>query len=150
GSEGAGTVMEVADDVTGFSPGDRVMGIFSGAFGRVAVADHRMLRPIPDGGSYAEAASVPGAFLTAYYALFQVTELAKGQRILIHAAAGGVGMAAVQLARHAGAEIYGTASPAKWATLRGLGLDDEHLASSRDLAFADTLLAASGGRGVDV
>ncbi|WP_393916800.1 SDR family NAD(P)-dependent oxidoreductase [Halostreptopolyspora alba] len=151
GSEGAGTVVEVADDVTSLSPGDRVMGIFSGAFGSVAVADHRMLVPIPDGWSYAEAASVPGAFLTAYYALFRVANLEKGQRVLIHAAAGGVGMAAVQLARAVGAEVYGTASPAKWPILRDdLGIDDEHLASSRDLEFADTFLRSSGGRGVDV
>ncbi|WP_406289346.1 type I polyketide synthase [Embleya sp. NBC_00896] len=150
GSEGAGTVLEVADDVTGLSPGDRVTGIFTGAFGRVAVADHRMLMPIPDGWSYAEAASVPGAYLTAYYALFHLRKLEKGQRILIHAAAGGVGMAAVQLAKHVGAEIYGTASPAKWPTLRGLGLDDEHLASSRDLEFAEKFLDSSGGRGMDV
>ncbi|WP_328937227.1 type I polyketide synthase [Streptomyces tauricus] len=150
GSEGAGTVVEVADDVTGLSPGDRVTGIFSGAFGRVAVADHRMLMPVPDEWSYAEAASVPGAFLTAYYALCHLTKLAKGQRILIHAAAGGVGMAAVQLARHAGAEIYATASPAKWPALRAVGLDDAHLASSRTLEFADTFLASSGGRGVDL
>ncbi|WP_406463212.1 type I polyketide synthase [Streptomyces sp. NBC_01622] len=150
GSEGAGTVIEVADDVTGLAPGDRVMGIFSGAFGRVAVADHRMLMPIPEDWSYVEAASVPGAFLTAYYALFRVTNLEKGQRILIHAAAGGVGMAAVQLAKHVGAEIFGTASPAKWPALRALALDDAHLASSRDLEFADTFLESSGGRGVDV
>ncbi|MEV5873284.1 type I polyketide synthase [Streptomyces sp. NPDC052101] len=150
GSEGAGTVLEVADDVTGLAPGDRVMGIFTGAFGRVAVADHRLLMPVPEGWTYTEAASVPGAFLTAYYALFRVANLDKGQRILIHAAAGGVGMAAVQLAKHAGAEIYGTASPAKWPTLRALGLDDAHLASSRDLDFADTLLESTDGRGVDL
>ncbi|EPH46607.1 type I polyketide synthase [Streptomyces aurantiacus] len=150
GSEGAGTVLQVADDVTTLAPGDRVMGIFTGAFGRVAVADHRLLMPIPDDWSYTEAASVPGAFLTAYYGLFRVGNLKKGQRVLIHAAAGGVGMAAVQLARHAGAEIYATASPAKWPTLRALGLDDAHLASSRDLTFADTFLESSGGRGVDV
>ncbi|MEV7189636.1 type I polyketide synthase [Kitasatospora sp. NPDC093102] len=150
GSEGAGTVLEVAHDVTGFAPGDRVTGIFSGAFGRVAVADHRMLVPVPDGWSYAEAASVPGAFLTAYYALFHVTNLEKGQRILIHAAAGGVGMAAVQLARHVGAEVFATASPAKWPVLRSMGLDDAHLASSRDLEFADRFLDSSGGRGMGV
>ncbi|MEW1642263.1 type I polyketide synthase [Streptomyces sp. NPDC091219] len=150
GSEGAGTVLEVADDVTGLAPGDRVMGIFSGAFGRVAVADHRMVVPVPDGWSYVEAASVPGAFLTAYYALFHMANLTKGRRILIHAAAGGVGMAAVQLAHHVGAEIFGTASPAKWPVLRRLGLDDAHLASSRDLGFADAFLDSSGGHGVDV
>ncbi|MER5446332.1 type I polyketide synthase [Streptomyces sp. NPDC002764] len=150
GSEGAGTVLEVADDVTALAPGDRVTGIFSGAFGRVAVADHRLLMPVPDDWSYVEAASVPGAFLTAYYALFHVARLEKGRRILVHAAAGGVGMAAVQLAKHVGAEVYGTASPAKWAALRALGLDDAHLASSRDVEFADAFLESSGGRGMDV
>ncbi|WP_372352883.1 hypothetical protein [Streptomyces sp. KL116D] len=82
---------------------------------------------------------------TAYHGLFHVAKLEKGQRVLIHAAAGGVGMAAVQLARHAGAEIYATASPAKWPALRALGLDDDHLASSRDLEFARKFLATSDG-----
>ncbi|WP_436942616.1 type I polyketide synthase [Streptomyces sp. SudanB66_2053] len=150
GSEGAGVVLDVADDVTAFAPGDRVTGIFSGAFGPVAVADHRMLVPVPDGWSYAEAASMPCTFLTAYYALFRATELRKGQRILVHAAAGGVGMAAVQLARHVGAEVYATAGPAKWPALRALGIDDAHLASSRDLEFAGKFLDSTGGRGVDV
>ncbi|WP_229871919.1 SDR family NAD(P)-dependent oxidoreductase [Streptomyces longisporoflavus] len=150
GSEGAGVVVEVADDVTSLSPGDRVTGIFTGSFGRVALADHRLLMPIPDGWSYAEAASMPTTFLTAYYALFHVTKLKKGQRILIHAAAGGVGMAAVQMAKGIGAEIYATASPSKWPALRGLGLDDAHLSSSRDLEFARKFLDATGGQGVDV
>jgi polyketide synthase 12 len=149
GSEGAGIVTEVAGDVAGFAPGDRVMGVFSGAFGRVAVADHRLLARIPDGWSFAEAASVPAVFLTAYYALFRLRTLSAGQRILIHAAAGGVGMAAGQLAQSIGAEIYGTASEAKWSTLEGLGLDRDHLASSRDLGFVEKFLATSEGRGVD-
>ncbi|MEI5102896.1 SDR family NAD(P)-dependent oxidoreductase [Streptomyces sp. PmtG] len=150
GSEGAGVVLEVADDVTSLAPGDRVLGVFTGAFGRVTTADHRLLMPVPDGWSYAEAASMPTTFLTAYFALFRATRLKKGQRILIHAAAGGVGMAAVQLAKDVGAEIYATASPAKWPALRALGIDDAHLASSRDLEFAQKFLSSSGGRGVDV
>ncbi|MET8860470.1 type I polyketide synthase, partial [Streptomyces sp. NPDC004579] len=150
GSEGSGTVLEVADDVTAFTPGDRVTGIFSGAFGRTAVADHRMLVAVPDGWSHAQAASMPCTFLTAHHGLFNVANLRKGQRVLIHAAAGGVGMAAVQLARHAGAEIYATASPAKWPALKALGIDEAHLASSRDLAFAEKFRRTSGGRGVDV
>ncbi|MET9496623.1 type I polyketide synthase [Streptomyces sp. NPDC006552] len=150
GTEGAGTVLEVADDVPHLAPGDRVTGIFTGAFGSVAVADHRLLTPVPDGWSHAEAASMPTAFLTAYYALCHVKQVTKGQRVLIHAAAGGVGMAAVQLARHLGAEVYATASPAKWPALRRLGLDDAHLASSRDLEFAGRFLDATGGRGMDL
>ncbi|WP_394425998.1 type I polyketide synthase [Streptomyces sp. SGAir0957] len=150
GSEGAGTVLAVADDVTDLAPGDRVTGIFTGAFGRTAVADRRMLVPVPDGWSLAEAASVPCTFLTAYHGLLRVARLKKGQRVLIHAAAGGVGMAAVQLAQHVGAEIYATASEAKWPALRALGIDDDHLASSRDLEFAGKFLRATDGRGVDV
>nr|WP_230416236.1 type I polyketide synthase [Micromonospora tarapacensis] len=150
GSEGAGVVLDVADDVTGLAPGDRVLGIFPGAFAPVAVADHRLLTAVPDGWSFAEAASVPSAFLTAYYALFHVTGLAAGQRILVHAGAGGVGMAAVQLAKHVGAEVYATASPGKWPALRALGIDDEHLASSRDLEFATKFTDTTGGRGLDV
>ncbi|RPF25534.1 acyl transferase domain-containing protein [Streptomyces sp. Ag109_G2-6] len=150
GSEGSGVVLETAPDVTAFRPGDRVTGIFPGAFARVAVADHRLLAAVPDGWNHAEAASVPSTFLTAYYALFHVMRLKKGQRILIHAAAGGVGTAAVQLARHVGAEVYATASPAKWPALRAQGLDDAHLASSRDLHFVQKFLDSTGGRGVDV
>ncbi|WP_456243466.1 type I polyketide synthase [Streptomyces mesophilus] len=150
GSEGAGIVLDVADDVTDLAPGDRVTGIFSGAFGRTAIADHRMLVPVPDGWSFAQAASMPCTFLTAYHGLLRVAGLAKGQRVLIHAAAGGVGMAAVRIAQHLGAEVYATASPAKWPALKALGIDESHLASSRDLDFAEKFRAATGGRGMDV
>src|SRR5580658_7936369 len=99
GSEAAGTVMEVAGDVTGLAPGDRVTGLFAGAFGPVAVTDQRLLAPVPDGWSLAEAAAAPIAFATAWYALVTLAGLRAGEKVLIHAAAGGVGMAAVQVAR---------------------------------------------------
>ncbi|MBP5872460.1 SDR family NAD(P)-dependent oxidoreductase [Streptomyces sp. LBUM 1485] len=150
GSEGAGTVLETGPGVTDLAPGDRVFGVFGGAFGPVAVADRRTLAPIPPGWSCAQAATVPIAFLTAHYGLFDLGGLKAGETVVVHSAAGGVGMAAVQLARHAGAEVYGTASPGKWDVLRGLGLDDAHIASSRTLDFADRFLDATGGRGVDV
>ncbi|ALE77176.1 polyketide synthase [Pseudonocardia sp. AL041005-10] len=150
GSEGSGTVTETADDVTDLAVGDRVMGIFSGAFGPLAVADRRLLAHVPAGWSFAEAASMPGAFLTAYYALRHVHPLRRGERVLIHAAAGGVGMAAVRLAQLIGAEVYATASPAKWPALRAMGLDDDHLASSRDLDFVRKFLVATDGQGVHV
>ena len=73
-----------------------------------------------------------------------------GESVLVHAAAGGVGMAAVQLARHLGAEVYGTASAGKWDTLRALGLDDSRIANSRTLGFKEEFARATGGRGVDV
>ncbi|MER8226201.1 SDR family NAD(P)-dependent oxidoreductase [Streptomyces sp. NPDC094143] len=150
GLEGAGVVTETGADVTSVAPGDRVMGMFAGAFGPVAVADERMVAPIPKGWSFAEAATVPIVYLTAYYALVDLAALKPGESVLVHAAAGGVGSAAVQLARHLGAEVYGTASPAKWDALRAAGLDDRHLASSRDLGFEERLRTATEGRGVDV
>ncbi|WP_375341025.1 SDR family NAD(P)-dependent oxidoreductase [Kitasatospora purpeofusca] len=150
GSEGAGTVVEVGPGVDDLAPGDRVMGIFGGAFGPTAVADRRTVARIPAGWSFARAASVPVVFLTAYYGLFDLGGLRRGESVLVHAAAGGVGTAAAQLARHAGAEVFATASPAKWDVLRAGGLDDAHIASSRSTDFAEKFLTATGGRGVDV
>ncbi|WUI10429.1 SDR family NAD(P)-dependent oxidoreductase [Micromonospora sp. NBC_00421] len=150
GSEGAGVVLQVGPGVTGLAPGDRVMGIISGSFSSVAVTDHRMLTRIPDGWSYAEAAAVPVVFLTAWYGLVERGRLTSGESVLVHSAAGGVGMAAVQIARHLGAEVYGTASPGKWPALRATGFDDAHIASSRTLDFVDEFRERTGGRGVDV
>ncbi|XVS68214.1 type I polyketide synthase [Actinosynnema sp. CA-299493] len=137
GGEGAGVVTAVGSDVTGFAPGDRVLGMFTGGFGTTALADARMLAPMPRGWSFEQAAAVPVVFLTAYYALRDLGGLRAGESVLIHSAAGGVGMAAVQLARHWGAEVYGTASPGKWDAVRALGVAEDHLASSRTLDFAD-------------
>ncbi|MEU7614482.1 SDR family NAD(P)-dependent oxidoreductase, partial [Micromonospora sp. NPDC049204] len=150
GSEAAGVVTDVGDGVDGLHIGDRVMGLVPHAFGPIAVTDHRMLVRIPIGWSFEHAAAVPVAFLTAYYGLFVLARLQEGESVLVHAAAGGVGMAAVQLAQHAGADVFATASPAKWDTLRSLGLDDLRIASSRTQEFEQRFIAASGGRGVDV
>ncbi|MBB4783432.1 SDR family NAD(P)-dependent oxidoreductase [Streptomyces rapamycinicus NRRL 5491] len=150
GSEGAGVVLGVGPDVVGLGVGDRVFGLFPGSIGSVAVADCRMVARMPEGWSFAEAASVPVVFLTAYYGLIDLAGLGSGESVLVHAAAGGVGMAAVQLARHVGAEVWATASPVKWGVLREMGLDAERIASSRDLEFGERFLAATGGRGVDV
>ncbi|MDX3229721.1 SDR family NAD(P)-dependent oxidoreductase [Streptomyces sp. ME19-01-6] len=135
GSEGAGIVTEVAGGVTGLAAGDRVMGLFDDAFGPLAVADARMVAPVPDGWGFREAAAAPVAFLTAWYALVELGGLRSGETVLIHGAAGGVGMAAVQVARHLGAEVYATASPAKHGVLQAMGIDADHRASSRDLHF---------------
>ncbi|MER5642628.1 type I polyketide synthase, partial [Kitasatospora sp. NPDC002227] len=150
GGEGAGVVAEVAPDVTGLAVGDRVFGMFAGGFGSLAIADERMVTRLPQGWSFAEAASVPIVFLTALYAWTDLGAVRPGERVLVHAGTGGVGMAAIQLARHLGAEVFATAGPGKWDTLRSLGLDDDHIASSRDLAFAEKFLAVTGGEGVDV
>ncbi|WP_055480219.1 type I polyketide synthase [Sphaerimonospora mesophila] len=145
GGEGAGIVTEVGPGVTRLVPGDRVFGLFSGAFGPTAVADHRVIARMPDGWTFEAAAAVPIAYLTAYYGLVELGGLRQGEKVLVHAATGGVGTAAVQLARHLGAEVFATASPAKWDALRALGVDDAHIASSRTLEFAERFAG-----GVDV
>ncbi|WP_189939301.1 SDR family NAD(P)-dependent oxidoreductase, partial [Streptomyces sulfonofaciens] len=150
GGEGAGVVLETGAGVTGVAVGDRVMGLFAGAMGPVAVTDHRLLHRMPAGWTFAEAASVSVVFLTAYYGLTDLAGLRPGQRLLVHAAAGGVGMAAGRLARHLGAEVFGTASPGKWAVLREQGYDDAHLGNSRTLDFEDRFRGATGGAGMDV
>ncbi|MBP2037347.1 type I polyketide synthase [Streptomyces avidinii] len=150
GTECAGVVLETGPGVSGLAPGDRVMGMVAGAFGPTAVADRRVLVRMPEGWSFESAAATPVAFLTAYYGLVDLAGLSAGESVLVHAAAGGVGMAAVQLARHLGAEVFGTASEPKWDTLLGSGLDRAHIASSRTLDFADSFRAATDGAGVDV
>ena len=143
GGEGAGVVTEVGPGVSRFAPGDQVFGLVPGCLGPVAVVDARVIAPIPAGWTFAEAAAVPIVFLTAYYGLVDLARVRPGETVLVHAAAGGVGMAAVQIARHLGAEVYGTASPAKWAAL---DLDPAHLASSRTTGFEDSFR----GAGMDV
>ncbi len=150
GVEAAGVIAEVGPGVRGVGVGDAVMGIVTGAFGQLAVTDERLVVRIPQGWSFERAAATPVAFLTAYYGLCELAGLRAGESVLIHAAAGGVGMAAVQLARHLGAEVFATASPAKWDVLRSAGMEDAHIASSRSLEFEQRFLAATGGRGVDV
>ncbi|MGP3939992.1 SDR family NAD(P)-dependent oxidoreductase, partial [Streptomyces sp. 6N106] len=150
GGEGAGVVVDIGPEVTQVSVGDRVMGVLDQAFGPLAVTDARLLAPIPDGWSFRQAAAVPVAYLTAWYGLTDLAGLRPGESVLIHAATGGVGTAAVRIARHLGAEVYATASPGKHAVLEAMGIDEAHRASSRDLDFEETLREATGGRGVDM
>jgi acyl transferase domain-containing protein/NADPH:quinone reductase-like Zn-dependent oxidoreductase/thioesterase domain-containing protein/short-subunit dehydrogenase/acyl carrier protein len=150
GSEAAGVVLEAGPGVTALVPGDRVTGLVDGGFGPVAVADARQLVRVPAGWSFAQAAAVPVAFATAWYALGDLGRAAAGQRVLIHAATGGVGTAAVGIARLLGLEVFATASPGKHGLLRGMGFDEDHIASSRDAGFEGRFLAATGGAGMDI
>ena len=120
------------------------------AAARWSPGDVRLLLPKPADWSYAEAAAISAVFTTAYMAFIHLADVKPGQRVLVHAAAGGVGMAAVQLARHLGLEVFGTASRGKWDTLRAMGFDDDHIADSRSLEFEDKFRAVTGGRGMDV
>lgn len=155
GLEAAGEVEAVGDraaSVGPFSEGDRVMGLLGGGgyAERVALpADHAMR--IPAGLSFAEAAAVPEAFLTAWDALFARGRLGTGERVLVHAAGGGVGTAAIQIARAAGASwVVGTASAAKLEGLAERGLDLDVAVDYRRESFREAVERATGGRGVDV
>ncbi|MFJ2774380.1 SDR family NAD(P)-dependent oxidoreductase [Streptomyces sp. NPDC087300] len=150
GGEGAGVVLEVGEGVTGLVPGDRVMGLFAGGIGPVTLADATMVAKVPAGLGFAQAAALPVAYLTAYYGLADLAGLRSGESLLVHAAAGAVGNAAVQLARHWGAEVHATASPPKWDAVRALGVPRERIASSRTLDFEPHVLRQTGGEGVDV
>ncbi len=135
GSEGAGVVVETGPGVTGLRSGDRVMGLIPGAFGPLATVDHHNVVKTPDAWSDEQAAALPVAYVTAYYGLADLGRLGKGESVLVHAGTGGVGMAAIRLAQHWGADVYATASPHKWDVLRELGIPEDHLASSRTLEF---------------
>ncbi|HEY7768947.1 SDR family NAD(P)-dependent oxidoreductase, partial [Longimicrobium sp.] len=149
GFECAGTVAAVGSGVSGLAVGDEVLvGPTVGGMTSYLTVDAALAVRIPPGMSFEAAATVPLAFLTAYYGLHHLAGLRAGDRVLIHAAAGGVGQAAVQLARRAGAEVFATASPGKWDALREMGV--AHVMNSRTLDFADQVLEATGGEGVDV
>jgi NADPH:quinone reductase-like Zn-dependent oxidoreductase/acyl carrier protein len=149
GTECAGRVSAIGEGVTGVAVGDEVMAIAPASFAGYALTTAKMAVPIPRGLTFEQAAGIPLVFLTAYHALVDQGRLAAGERVLIHAAAGGIGLAAIQIAQKIGAEIYATAGAAqKHEYLRALGV--EKIASSRSLAFADDVAKWTGGEGVDV
>ena len=150
GGEGAGVVVETGAEVDDLAPGDRVMGLVTDAFAPLAASERDVLVPLPASWSFEQGAAIPIVFATAHYGLHDLAGLKAGERILIHAGAGGVGMAAIGIAREIGAEVFATASPSKWEVLEEAGLDEDHIASSRDLTFKDKFLAATEGEGVDV
>ena len=151
GMEAAGVISAVGKGVHEYQVGDEIVASVRDSFSsHVTVPANRMfgLRKL-NGMSFADAASLPVIFMTAYYALHELAHLRRGETVLIHAAAGGVGLAAVQVARWLGARIIATAgTEEKRDYIRSLGVD--HVLSSRTLEFADQVMVLTGGRGVDV
>ncbi|MGE2727312.1 type I polyketide synthase [Mycolicibacterium pulveris] len=147
GGDLAGVVTEVGDGVTGFEVGQRVFGFMQGGFASRVNIPFQFLSPLPDGVSAIGAATIPAGALTTRLA-FDWAEVGPGDRVLIHAASGGVGLAAIQLAQQAGATVFATASTYKRATLRDMGV--EYVYDSRSTDFADQILADTDGAGVDV
>jgi acyl transferase domain-containing protein/NADPH:quinone reductase-like Zn-dependent oxidoreductase/acyl carrier protein len=149
GFECAGQIDAVGPGVQGFEIGDAVLAIASGALATVVVADAQFVVKKPATWTFEDAATFPIAFVTAAFALEHIGKLHKGDRVLIHSAAGGVGSAAVRIARDAGAEVFATAgTDEKRSTLRELGVT--HVFDSRSTAFADGVYAATEGQGVTV
>jgi acyl transferase domain-containing protein/NADPH:quinone reductase-like Zn-dependent oxidoreductase/NAD(P)-dependent dehydrogenase (short-subunit alcohol dehydrogenase family)/acyl carrier protein len=149
GLEFSGVVLSVGPEAKGFAPGDAVVGFAPYSFGDRVVSQASALSPVPRGVSFEAAATIPSTFFTAYYSLHHLARLQEGEKVLIHGAAGGVGIAAIQVAKWCGAEIFATAgSSEKRDFLRLLGVD--HIFDSRNLDFADQILELTGGAGVDV
>jgi len=149
GLECSGTVLAVGEGVTGMAPGDEVCCLTGGAYDSHVLAEATAVFPLPRGMTPTAAATIPVAHFTAWYALTHLARLAPGERVLIHGAAGGVGLAAIQIAMLAGAEIFATAgSPHKRALLTGLGVP--HVLDSRSLDFEERVLELTQGQGLDV
>lgn len=149
GMECAGIVTSVGDTVSGLAVGDRVVAFAPGAFASHVVAPAFAVGRLPEGISFEAAATLPVAFLTAWYSLVHCARLGRDETVLIHGGAGGVGLAALQIAKHLGARVVATAgSEEKRALLRSLGAD--LVCSSRTLGFVDAIANYTGGQGVDV
>jgi acyl transferase domain-containing protein/acyl carrier protein len=148
GFECAGVVTAVGAGVTSLAAGQEVVALTRGAMGSyvMSLADHAA--PKPSALSFEEAAAIPLVYLTALYGLEKLAGIRRGDRVLIHAAAGGVGQAALQIALRAGAEVFATASRGKWPRLAAQGV--RHVMDSRSVDFADELLRVTDGAGVDV
>ncbi|AGB37899.1 quinone oxidoreductase family protein [Natronococcus occultus] len=149
GMEAAGTIDATAEDVD-LDEGDRVVAMLDrGGYAEYTTANAQMLFPIPDEMSFEEAAGFPVQFLTAHSCLFEWGELEDGESVLIQAAAGGVGTAAVQLASNAGAEVFGTASSEEKLDL-ATDLSCDHPINYTETDFRETVEVETDGEGVDL
>lgn len=150
GYEAAGTIDALGDAVEGFAIGQRViLARQFGAHADVVCAHHRQVHPMPDGMTFEEAAALPVNYLTAYHMLHRAAFVRPGERLLVHAAAGGVGIAVLQLCRAIGGiTTFGTASPGKHDRIREHGCD--HPIDYRSLDYAAEVRRLTDGEGVDV
>ncbi len=151
GYEVAGTVLELGDGVSAVSHGERVMaGVQFGGYASQVVARASDVMALPEGLTFEQGAAIPVNYGTAWAALVDYGSLRAGERVLVHSAGGGVGIAATQIAKHLGAEVYGTASPAKHERIAQLGVDHplDYTSSGweRGLPAFDVILDAIGGR----
>ncbi|MCB9147713.1 MAG: type I polyketide synthase [Caldilineaceae bacterium] len=151
GDECAGVITRVGEGVTDYKVGDEVLalvGHLDDTLGTTVTIRTEYIFPKPGSLTFEEAATIPVVFLTAYYGLHELAQMKSGDKVLIHAAAGGVGQAAVQFAQAIGAEVFATASQGKWEFLKAQGVT--HIYDSRTLDFAEQVMTDTAGRGVDI
>jgi myxalamid-type polyketide synthase MxaB len=148
GLECVGCIASVGENISEWQVGDEVMAIVHNGFSSFVTTPAELVMAKPKNLSFTEAATLPLTFATAYYGLQHLAKIQPGERVLIHAAAGGVGQAAVQIALQAGAEVFATASPPKWEFLKSMGV--KHIMNSRTLEFADEMMSLTQGKGVDI
>jgi NADPH:quinone reductase-like Zn-dependent oxidoreductase/acyl carrier protein len=149
GGECAGRVVALGEGVLGLTVGQPVVALGGPAFGTHVVTPALLVLPRPARLSAIEGAAMPTAYMSAWYSLAKVARLSRGERVLIHSATGGVGLAAVQWAQHVGAEVFATVgSPEKRVYLESLGV--KYVSDSRSDRFVRDVLAWTGGEGVDV
>ncbi|KAG7038038.1 reducing polyketide synthase [Colletotrichum scovillei] len=151
GQEGSGVVVKTGSEASRFKPGDRVSFLGVGTHATKIRVDHRIVAHIPDTMSFEEAAALPVVHTTAYHALVNLAKLTKGKSVLIHAAAGGVGQAAVQIALHLGLVVYVTvgSEDKRKLLVNTYGIPEKHIFNSRDASFAKSVMRITSGRGVD-
>ena len=148
GEDFAGTVLRVGEGVDHLKPGDHILGMGAGTFRGFVTTDARAVFKKPEAISFADAATIPTVFSTAYYALVWLANMRKGEKVLIHAGTGGVGQAAIQIAKELGLEVFATAgTPEKRDLLLELGAD--HAMHSRTLDFVNDVMRITDGKGVD-
>lgn len=148
GVDCAGEIVTVGPDVEHFQVGDSVFALALNSFSQYVTVHTNYVVHKPACLSEEEAATIPANFVTAYYSLHHLAKITADDRILIHAAAGGTGMAAIQIAQQVGAEVFATASLAKWEILQQMGI--RHVMNSRTLDFADQIMESTQGKGVTV
>jgi len=151
GSDAAGIVDSVGEGVSDFEPGDHVYvgGTLTGAYAEQALAEAWQVHPLPPNVTFAQGAGVNVPYATAYRALWHVARAQAGETVLIHGASGGVGVAAVQLARAAGMKVIGTGGTERGRELVAVQ-GAHHVLDHRSQGYLDELLKLTGGRGVDV
>ncbi|KUI67059.1 Lovastatin diketide synthase LovF [Cytospora mali] len=153
GLEGSGIIRRTGNNLNSpFNVGQRVMILEKGTFANRAIVSTERTIAIPDWLSYEEAATLPSVYLTSLYSLFNLASIKKGDRVLIHSATGGLGLASIQICHSVGAEVYATVGQEvkKQFLVENFGIPEDHIFNSRTIEFHQHIMEQTGGYGVDI